>query len=81
MARHRKEPVLVIGLGRFGSAVALELTRLGSEILAIDNRPPVVQRLAGSLGRVMAVDSTDIDALREVGAADCRATTPSTSAR
>jgi trk system potassium uptake protein len=62
--------VLVIGLGRFGSAVALELTRLDYEILAIDNRPGVVQRLAGSLGRVMAVDSTDIDALREVGAAD-----------
>ena len=60
----------MIGLGRFGSAVALELTRLGYEVLAIDNRPAVVQRLAGSLGRVMAVDSTDIDALREVGAAD-----------
>lgn len=60
----------MIGLGRFGSAVALELTRLGYEILAIDNRPAVVQRLAGSLGRVMAVDSTDIDALREVGAED-----------
>ena len=60
----------MIGLGRFGSAVALELTRLGYEILAIDNRPAVVQRLAGSLGRVMVVDSTDIDALREVGAED-----------
>jgi trk system potassium uptake protein len=70
LARHRKDPVLVIGLGRFGSAVALELTRLGYEILAIDSQPAIVQRLAGVLGRVMAVDSTDIDALREVGAAD-----------
>lgn len=70
MARHPKEPVLVIGLGRFGTAMALELTRLGTEILAVDHQPAVVQRLSGSLGRVMAVDSTDVDALREIGAAD-----------
>jgi trk system potassium uptake protein TrkA len=70
LAKHFKEPVLVIGLGRFGRALALELTRLGYEILAIDNQPAVVQRLAGTLGRVVAVDSTSIDALREVGAPD-----------
>jgi trk system potassium uptake protein TrkA len=62
--------VLVIGLGRFGTALALELSRRGTEVLAVDQQPSVVQRLAGSLTRVVAVDSTDIDALREVGAAD-----------
>lgn len=66
MARHQ-EPVVVIGLGRFGTALALELDRNGTEVLAIDQHPTVVQRLAGSLTRVVAVDSTDIDALREVG--------------
>jgi trk system potassium uptake protein TrkA len=60
----------VIGLGRFGTALALELNRNGTEVLAIDQQPNVVQRLAGSLTRVIAVDSTDIDALREVGVAD-----------
>lgn len=69
MASH-KEPVVVIGLGRFGTALALELNRSGTEVLAIDNQPAVVQRLAGSLTRVVAVDSTDIDALREVGVTD-----------
>lgn len=69
MARH-KEPVVVIGLGRFGTALALELARSGTEVLAIDQQPSVVQRLAGSLTRVIAVDSTDIEALREVGVAD-----------
>lgn len=70
MARHPKEPILVIGLGRFGSAVALELTRLGYEVLAVDSRPEIVQRFAGSLSRVVALDATDSDALREVGGAD-----------
>ena len=69
MARHQ-EPVVVIGLGRFGTALALELTRNGTEVLAIDQDPAIVQRLAGSLTRVVVVDSTDIDALREVGVAD-----------
>ena len=32
-----KHSVLVIGLGRFGSAAALELTSLGHEVLAIDS--------------------------------------------
>jgi trk system potassium uptake protein len=66
LARHT-EPVAVIGLGRFGSALALELARRGTEVLGIDSRENVVQRLAGQLGRVVAADSTDIDALRELG--------------
>ena len=38
MASH-KDPVVVIGLGRFGTALALELARGGTEVLAIDSRP------------------------------------------
>ncbi|TQM67716.1 trk system potassium uptake protein TrkA [Actinomadura hallensis] len=60
-------PVVVIGLGRFGSALALELARRGTEVLAIDNRPKVVQALAGRLTHVITADATDIDALRELG--------------
>ena len=61
------EPVVVIGLGRFGTALASELTRGGTEVLAIDSRESVVQRLAGQLRHVVTADSTDIDALRELG--------------
>ncbi|MQA86094.1 MAG: TrkA family potassium uptake protein [Streptosporangiales bacterium] len=59
--------MVVIGLGRFGSALALELTRLGTEVLAVDNRPKVVQNLAGQLTHVVTADSTDIEALRQIG--------------
>ncbi len=62
-----KEPVAVIGLGRFGSALALELTRGGTEVLGVDNRANVVQRLAGQLGHVVVADTTDVEALREIG--------------
>jgi trk system potassium uptake protein len=69
LARY-KEPVVVIGLGRFGSAVALELVRHGTDVLGVDSRAPVVQRLAGQLSQVVTADSTDIDALGEIGVAD-----------
>jgi trk system potassium uptake protein TrkA len=65
-----KEPVAVIGLGRFGTALALELARGGTEVLAVDARPDIVQRLSGQLGHVVTADSTDPDALTEIGIAD-----------
>ena len=37
---------LVIGMGRFGTAVAEELTELGQEVLAIDENVESVQRIA-----------------------------------
>ena len=66
MASH-KDPVAVIGLGRFGTALALELARGGTEVLAVDIRADIVQRLSGQLGQVVIADSTDLDALREIG--------------
>ena len=36
---------LVIGMGRFGTAVAQELTELGQEVLAIDENVESVQRI------------------------------------
>ncbi|MEV6867422.1 NAD-binding protein, partial [Streptosporangium subroseum] len=47
MADSGNDPVVVIGLGRFGSSLALELTRRGTEVLAIDSRPKLVQSLSG----------------------------------
>lgn len=65
-----KEPVVVIGLGRFGAALALELTRRGHQVVAVDQHAAVVQRLSGQLAQVVIADSTDVDALREIGVPD-----------
>jgi trk system potassium uptake protein len=69
LARYR-EPVVVIGLGRFGTALALELVEGGTEVLGVDSDPEVVQRLSGRLGQVVVADSTDDQALREIGVPD-----------
>lgn len=67
MADRRHEPVVVIGLGRFGSAIALELTRRGTEVLAVDRSTKIVQSLAGQITQVVTADCTEIDALRQLG--------------
>ncbi|MGH3457849.1 potassium channel family protein [Aeromicrobium sp.] len=60
--------MLVIGLGRFGSSVARSLVQLGHDVLAVDERPEVVQRFASDFTHVVAADSTDTEALRQIGA-------------
>ncbi|MCZ9339884.1 TrkA family potassium uptake protein, partial [Streptomyces sp. TRM76130] len=59
--------VVVIGLGRFGRALALELADEETEVLGIDERAEVVQALSGSLTHVVRADSTKEDALRQLG--------------
>ncbi|MEV0430944.1 TrkA family potassium uptake protein [Micromonospora sp. NPDC050495] len=68
----RTEPVVVIGLGRFGGALALELASRGTEVLGLDHRPKVVQALSGRLPHVVTADSTDIEALRQLGVGEFR---------
>jgi trk system potassium uptake protein TrkA len=69
--RPRSSPdnaVLVVGLGRFGSALAETLTDLGHEVLGVDADPRIVQGLADQLTHVVEADSTDIEAMRQLGA-------------
>jgi trk system potassium uptake protein TrkA len=59
--------VLVIGLGRFGSAVALSLSRLGHQVLAIEEDAAKVQFYSDRLSHVVQADATDSNALRRLG--------------
>ncbi|MEV4139610.1 TrkA family potassium uptake protein [Dactylosporangium sp. NPDC049742] len=59
--------VVVIGLGRFGGQVAKSLTELGHEVLGIDENAEIVQKLANVLTHVVQADSTDEEALRQIG--------------
>lgn len=68
-AKHRK-PVLVIGLGRFGSSVANSLMRMGHEVLGVDADPHLVEVMAAELTQTVEADATDIDALTSLGAAE-----------
>ncbi|WP_416957598.1 potassium channel family protein [Nocardioides sp. T5] len=60
----------MVGLGRFGRSLALELTKEGVEVLGVDSDPKVVRTLAGRLTHVVEADSTDLDAMRELGVAE-----------
>jgi len=64
------EPIVVIGLGRFGGTLAESLTRLGHEVLGLDEDMKVVQQYADRLTHVAQVDATDNDALIQLGIAD-----------
>jgi trk system potassium uptake protein len=63
-------PILVIGLGRFGGAIAESLTELGREVLAVDSDHAIVQSYAGRLTHVVEADTTNEEALRQIGADD-----------
>ncbi len=65
-SEHHTEGVVVIGLGRFGKSLALELVARGTEVLGIDSDRRVVQNLAGRLTHVVEADSTDEDAMRQL---------------
>lgn len=56
----------VIGLGRFGTSLALTLMGAGHSVLGVDRDPEIVQRLADDITQTVALDSTDEDALRAV---------------
>lgn len=60
----------VIGLGRFGRAVGLQLEEAGVEVLGIDNDPSLVAQLADHLTFVAQADSTSVDALKQLAIPD-----------
>jgi trk system potassium uptake protein TrkA len=68
----RGKRVAVIGLGRFGTAVAESLMSLGHEVLAIDSNPVLVQKWAERLSHVVEADSADPVALKALGIDEMR---------
>ena len=62
--------IVVIGLGRFGTSLALELRKGGREVLGVDADERIVQNLSDRLTDVVQADTTDEAALRELGIQD-----------
>ena len=57
----------VIGLGRFGTAAALEFSALGHEVLAVDTEEELVQRIANQVTHAVTGDARDPAVLRALG--------------
>ena len=62
--------MLVIGLGRFGGRLAVELVALGHDVVGVDSDPHIVQEYAPLLTKALSADTTNPEVLRQLGATD-----------
>jgi trk system potassium uptake protein TrkA len=67
MDARQVEPVVVLGLGRFGQAVAAALTREGCEVLAIDRDSELVRQASARVTLAVQADVTSKEALAQLG--------------
>jgi len=59
--------VAVLGLGTFGREVALELARLGHDVLALDRRQEPVQAVKDYVSQAVVADAADRAVLEDLG--------------
>lgn len=62
--KNHHQEYAIIGLGRFGTSLALKLEELGHTVMAIDENSVLVQSIADSVTHAAALDATNEDALR-----------------
>ena len=62
---NKSRNVAIIGLGTFGVSVARELTRMGDNVLGIDDDPARVSMICDEIKSSMQVDATDDKALSQ----------------
>ncbi len=65
--KNTEKQFAVLGLGRFGTSVALTLHELGYQVLGVDNDEEIVQELSRSLTHVVSADVADETTLRSLG--------------
>ncbi|AOZ91988.1 potassium channel family protein [Paenibacillus crassostreae] len=63
----KKQQFVVIGLGRFGSSVALELMALNYEVLGIDRNEEIVSDMSELLTYAVVADASDEEVLKSLG--------------
>ncbi|WP_019133217.1 potassium channel family protein [Peptoniphilus obesi] len=62
-----KKNVIVLGLGRFGTAVAKKLYEKNVEVMAVDINYNKVQKIADNVTSAVQADMTDEEAMEELG--------------
>ncbi|MCL4811963.1 MAG: TrkA family potassium uptake protein [Vicinamibacteraceae bacterium] len=66
----KRRTFAVIGLGRFGAAMAATLTELGQDVIGIDSNEERVQEMADHVLQAVQLDAVDERALRAAGIQD-----------
>jgi len=62
--------IAIVGLGKFGSTVARELTERGAQVIAIDEQKERVEELKEFVTYAVTANATDENALRALGIQD-----------
>ncbi|MGB5759715.1 MAG: TrkA family potassium uptake protein [Acidimicrobiales bacterium] len=65
--------IFIVGLGRFGTALASSLVSLGVEVMAVDISQELVNEWSDRLTHVRAADATNLNTLKQLGAAEFEA--------
>lgn len=70
MSESKGKLFVVIGLGNFGSAVAVTIANTGTDLIAVDRDMLTVQEISEHVPNAVCADSRDIEMLKEAGVQD-----------
>ncbi len=63
-----EDDVLVIGLGRFGGAAAIELQKLGHNVVALELDPVLAESFLGKVTKIVQADASNPQAISNIKA-------------
>ena len=70
MAKSKSKQYIVVGLGRFGRAIAETLFEAGAEVLGVDKEMELVDDIRDKITHAVQLDAMDRDALEALGVSD-----------
>ena len=70
MAKSKSKQYIVVGLGRFGRAIAETLFEAGAEVLGVDKDMELVDDIRDKITHAVQLDAMDRDALEALGVSD-----------
>lgn len=65
-----RKTYVILGLGRFGTTLAKQLTDFNQDVIAIDKDMGNVDRVSSFVANALCLDYSDVDALKAAGAGD-----------
>lgn len=65
-----KKSILIIGLGKFGSYLALKMQKLGNQVMVVDKEELESQKLANRIDDIFIGDCTNEEILKSLGVTD-----------
>ena len=60
----------VLGMGKFGQSICVELSKMGAEVLAVDQDEDLIDQVKDQVERAAVADLSDPEAIRKLGIAD-----------